>query len=218
MVVDVLALSTKIARILDSIAQEHRVTVLQLLRDRYQIGPMTGAARTRRWRDETVRDGTSATLRDEYVTAHPSQAVTPRDENVTTVSREGGEGGVLALDSQASKTRKTQDKAGVFPSEGFEAFYALYPRKRDCARARKAYVKAVRDTSAQVILAGLRAQLPAMLERIAQGDMQFVPHPTTWLNGARWLPEVDPALVSANGHPAKPLVSDAMRAAMEPRP
>ena len=129
---------------------------------------------------------------------------------------EGGKGGVLALNSPASKTRETQEKTGAVPSEGFETFYALYPRKRDCARTRRAWVKVSRDTSAHVILAGLRAQLPAMLERIAQGDMQFVPHPTTWLNGARWLPEVDPALVSSNGR--KPLVSDAMRAALEPRP
>ena len=53
---DVLALTTKIARQLDPITQELRVTVLGLLIDRYQIGTLTGAERTRRW---PLRAGTT---------------------------------------------------------------------------------------------------------------------------------------------------------------
>lgn len=54
---DVLAITTRIARILDPIAQEHRATVIQILRDRYQLGGMTGAERKRRF-EERWRTGT----------------------------------------------------------------------------------------------------------------------------------------------------------------
>jgi len=50
-VTDVLAVATKLAKTLDLIAQEQRATVLRLLIDRYQLGTLTGAVRSRRWRD-----------------------------------------------------------------------------------------------------------------------------------------------------------------------
>jgi hypothetical protein len=53
-VTDVIALAHWIAKRLDPITPELRVTVLGLLIDRYQIGTLTGAARTRRWRDGNV--------------------------------------------------------------------------------------------------------------------------------------------------------------------
>jgi hypothetical protein len=60
---DVIALAHKLAKQLDPIAPEPRATALRLLCDRYQIGPSTGADRTRRYRsrwsapDVTVCDG-----------------------------------------------------------------------------------------------------------------------------------------------------------------
>ena len=125
------------------------------------------------------------------------------------------------MTSPAVKPLKNTDLAPDL-KQGFEEFYyglggeEGYPRKRDLKRTQRAYAIARTKATHEEIIAGLRAQLPAMRARIAAGDVNFIPHPTTWLNNDRWLPEVDPNL-ALNGH-SRPLVSDAMRAAMEPRP
>lgn len=64
----------------------------------------------------------------------------------------------------------------------FETFWAAYPRKTAKAEARKAWVKAVKKTEAFRIVAGanLYATDPYLPEP------QFIPHPSTWLNGERW--------------------------------
>ena len=84
---DVLALTTKIARLLDPISLEDRTAVFNLLHDRYQIGPLQGALRMARWRrarDETVTlfgptgDDTVTPQGGESVTPPPQTPPTPR--------------------------------------------------------------------------------------------------------------------------------------------
>ena len=66
----------------------------------------------------------------------------------------------------------------------FDRWWAAYPRKVDKGTARTAYGKARRKATAEQLLHGLhRAKWNA--------DQRFIPHPTTWLNGERWLDEVD---------------------------
>ncbi len=71
--------------------------------------------------------------------------------------------------------------------DSFAAFYALYPRHVARKAAEKAWVRVA--TSPEIIdqiMAGLRAQLPAMLKTYPKN---FVPHPGTWLNQERWRDE-----------------------------
>lgn len=78
----------------------------------------------------------------------------------------------------------------LFPEAGFDEFYRAYPRKVAKRAAMKAWDKVLRcGAKAPEILAGLErwkgsAQFPS--------DMQFVPHPATWLNGWRWEDEFEP--------------------------
>ena len=66
----------------------------------------------------------------------------------------------------------------------FDRWWAAYPRKVDKGAARPAYVKARRKATPEQLLNGLsRAKWNA--------DQRFIPHPATWLNGERWLDEVD---------------------------
>lgn len=85
--------------------------------------------------------------------------------------------------------------------DGFEEFWAAYPRKAGKGAARVAYLKAIGKTDARTLLDGvLAAQWPAA--------EKYIPHPATWLNQERWLDEIepywDPALKAAgldrNGH------------------
>jgi hypothetical protein len=70
----------------------------------------------------------------------------------------------------------------------FNEFWSLYPRRISKRAAEKAWAKETRTTAPQVILAGLRRQLPYLQSK----DPQFIPHASTWLNQARWEDEVQP--------------------------
>jgi len=76
----------------------------------------------------------------------------------------------------------------------FNEFYKLYPRHVGKLAAMKAWDKALRYAPASQIIAGLQAQL----HELAAKDMQFIPHPTTWLNQGRWMDEPDTAPLPAH--------------------
>lgn len=73
---------------------------------------------------------------------------------------------------------------------GFAEFWTAYPRKAAKAKALAAYAKAIRSgVTVEQLIEAIKAQrLP---EKAANGEMQYVPHPSTWLNQERWtdLPE-----------------------------
>ena len=83
------------------------------------------------------------------------------------------------------------------PQEGedrpdrFDEFWAAYPRKTAKVSALKAWTKALKSTDPQVILDGLARF------RFSD-DLQYVPHPATWLNSGRWADE--PVTAGSNGH------------------
>lgn len=74
---------------------------------------------------------------------------------------------------------------------GFDEFWKLYPRKVGKGQAERAWPQALRATGgdADEIVWGLKAQLHKFDRR---EDCRFVAHPSTWLNGKRWLDGLDP--------------------------
>lgn len=66
----------------------------------------------------------------------------------------------------------------------FALFWAKYPRKLSKKKARESYTRAVHQVPPETILAGLDRAI-AVWETKGT-ETQFVPHPTTWLNQARW--------------------------------
>lgn len=69
----------------------------------------------------------------------------------------------------------------------FDDFWEVYPRKIGKGQARRAWTKAVKDTDPSVILAGAREFYQWCVRD--RTETQFIPHPSTWLNGERWLDE-----------------------------
>lgn len=68
---------------------------------------------------------------------------------------------------------------------GFDAFWATYPRRVSKPDARRAWAKALRNgTSDFTILDG--AKRWASHWEHERTDPQFIPYPSTWLNGQRW--------------------------------
>lgn len=71
----------------------------------------------------------------------------------------------------------------------FEEFWRAYPRKVGKGAARKAWVKALDKTTAQVMIDAAKQFRLWM----AHTEPRWVPHASTWLNGERWDDEPDEA-------------------------
>ena len=67
-------------------------------------------------------------------------------------------------------------------------FYLAYPRKEARPNALRAYVKARKDTPADVILAGVQRYVKAVEGK----ERQYIALPATWLNGRRWEDDLSP--------------------------
>ncbi len=72
--------------------------------------------------------------------------------------------------------------------DGFSEFWKAYPRKVGIDAARKAFAK--RDPDAATVAGMVNAiRDQGLEERVRRGEVQYVPHPSTWLNEGRWLDE-----------------------------
>ena len=65
----------------------------------------------------------------------------------------------------------------------FEEFWRMYPRKVGKLAARKAFDKALKIAPVEKIMDGLLKFIEA---EPWQGNLQFCPHPRTWLHQGRW--------------------------------
>lgn len=87
--------------------------------------------------------------------------------------------------SYSESERRVEIGKPISPSDGFDEFWALVPRKVAKPAAMKAYRSALKRTDRQTILDGMAKYAES---RRGQ-DMQFTVHPATWLNGDRWADE-----------------------------
>jgi|TARA_R110002020_G_scaffold15864_2_gene56535 hypothetical protein len=76
---------------------------------------------------------------------------------------------------------------GVNETPTFDDFWNTYPRKIAKGHARLAFERALKKTDAVTILTAASK----FAENVEHKEKQYIPHPTTWLNGERWDDEVD---------------------------
>jgi hypothetical protein len=76
---------------------------------------------------------------------------------------------------------------GVTQTLPFDAFWSVYPRKVAKGHARKAFAKACKLADPSEIVGAAGKFAYAMQDT----EKQYVPHPTTWLNGERWDDDLD---------------------------
>ena len=106
--------------------------------------------------------------------------------------------GAIALIPDSFNTPKPpHSSAGADSlSDGFTAFWSVYPAKKAKAVAAKAWAKLQPDEQMQAaILAGVERDKAS--EQWTRDSGRFIPHPATWLNQRRWEDEVPPPSVSA---------------------
>jgi len=104
-------------------------------------------------------------------------------EAITRLSRNG----TSSPPSSEKEKDSAVDSLTAAESGTFEEFYALYPRKKAPAAARRAWSLAVKKTPPPEMINALRRQLPEFSRR----PSDRIPYPATWLNGESWNNEPD---------------------------
>lgn len=97
-----------------------------------------------------------------------------------------------------TRTRQPED------SDAFYEFWCEYPRPVAKRAARKAFTSALRRATAADIMYGL-------LHYPFSPEVQYQPHPATWLAQDRWINE-DPSLppTTIAGPPPRPTLGDGL--------
>ena len=93
----------------------------------------------------------------------------------------------LGTHSDSSIDRKSlvEEPPSFPPTEDFDEFWELYPRKTAKGHARKAYKNALKRATHEEIIAGVKNYRREM----AGKEAEFLKHPATWLNADCWLDE-----------------------------
>jgi len=77
--------------------------------------------------------------------------------------------------------------------EHFDQFWKEYPRKVGKPKAKQAFYKAVKkEETFDAVMDGLRRykNTERWTRAVTAGELDFIPHPTTWLNQRRWEDEI----------------------------
>lgn len=125
-------------------------------------------------------------------------------QNIPPIAPQGG----AACQPKKQSARRAAKTEPRYRPEWFERFWALYPRRTNRVAAVRAWDKLSPDLElCRVMTDALRAQMQTAQWR--EGP-DHIPHPSTWLNGARWLDEVTPA-DSGGSQPPTPEVRNGWR-------
>lgn len=84
--------------------------------------------------------------------------------------------------------------APVVSADGFDEWWAVYPLKRDKAKARRAWARVVRSVSVEVLVAAASAYAVD-----PNRDPRFTKYPASWLNAESWADGPLPARGGAGG-------------------
>lgn len=140
--------------------------------------------RSDRYRETTYKDEKALLLIDE------NNAYTLADEEE---KNPGIPLGIPTVDADKNRLDKNRlDKSTVHSDkpndDGFNTFWAAYPRKEGKKTAQAAWAK-IKNPDIDLILDAISKQKKTIQWTKEKGS--FIPHPTTWLNQERWNDDVD---------------------------
>lgn len=116
----------------------------------------------------------------------PKRRVLESSSNPVAIPEESGSNTPLK-DNHHIEEPVTGTKTTTFEAD-FEAFWKAYPRHVNKSKAKAALLKALKKTTLETILKNLANQKKT--NQWTKDNGQFIPHPTTWLNGERWEDEI----------------------------
>lgn len=85
--------------------------------------------------------------------------------------------------------------------EGFDAFWAAYPRQIAKRTAIRSYIAALTRTSSQIILGGANRYAADCKSRAV--EQQYIKHPSTWLNSDGWADKLGELSLVGSGGPQR---------------
>lgn len=88
------------------------------------------------------------------------------------------------LPTPSSAPKRSWSNEQIDADPHWVAFWEAYPRKTDKGHARKAWIKALRNSVPPEVLTTSAERFRDDPNR--NRDIRYVPHPTTWLNGERF--------------------------------
>jgi uncharacterized protein YdaU (DUF1376 family) len=96
-----------------------------------------------------------------------------------------------------TNNQEPKEKANAQNAVAFDAFWTAYPKKKDRKKSEQAWVKLkLTDEQAGEILKKLAQQV--MQPSWLKDDGQYIPYPTTYLNGRRWEDDLEPVVQTAS--------------------
>jgi len=100
-------------------------------------------------------------------------------------------------------TIKTNPTTKLSINTYFDDFWKVYPKKQAKQDAKQAYAKALNHQDFKDIDSPHEYIINALINQKDSGkfnDKKFTPHPTTWLNKARWSDEIEENEHTSNGN------------------
>lgn len=134
---------------------------------------------------QTIRAKTSKYPPPENGMITPASICNHMQADASTCSRN-------PIQNESESESKTKTERARL-DDAFNRFWAAYPRKEDKQKAKKAFERLKPDEGLlETMLAGIERQKKSA--QWTKDGGQFIPHPTTWLNGCRWEDEMPKAL------------------------
>lgn len=148
-------------------------------------------------KNTTVQSGTkSYTKNTEHEHEHEHEYDHEYDHDLTPPTPSQGESDTEPVCQNQGESLTVLKTAGGIENhsttldEDFNRFWQLYPKKVDKQKALKAWKKLKPNRELQgVMLAALERQ--KLLSQWNTNNGQFIPNPTTWLNGKRWEDDIN---------------------------
>lgn len=137
---------------------------------------------------EKVRDSQNRIIGSEWVISDPDSDNEPSLDFLTLENLTSEN---LTLENLTHKNTITKNtitkKTNKDTDEQFERFWKSYPRRIAKGSAKTAFEKALKKIEFEDLIVAVEnyASNPDL------PDLQFIPHPTTWLNQERWNDEIE---------------------------
>lgn len=114
----------------------------------------------------------------------------PEGQNCRTVETAGRFQEAIKEEVIKEVNKEKQNKylcASDDARKSFEQFWNLYPRKKDKGRAFEVWIKENLQEKSELIIGNLAQQV---LNDVDWNNIQFIPHPATYLRNRRWEDEI----------------------------
>jgi hypothetical protein len=125
----------------------------------------------------------------EWILSDPFEHDEPQLENLML---ENLEENLMSENLTLKNTRNKEDNRKQI-LDAFDSFWEIYPRKVGKGGAVKAFEKAAKKADPEVIIQAVEVWIQKPLP-----EMQYIPHPATWLNQERWNDDIDAVATSKN--------------------